>query len=982
MNCAICREPLRAERKVQTLGAKGRKSLLAATVARGDEQLHTELESIGSPCNVHAACYKDYTRETTIVAAKRNGDRSQRRSKSETFSIKEDCFFCGKRVHPHQKLPKHRRKDYRKVETLPIIQTIISLAEERNNSWGNEVLLRIQTEQDLVSTEAKYHTECYLQFQKGAQERSTRSKGRPREARKEEAFDRLCRFLKENDECQFSLGDLKNQVNASLNRNDESFTSRTLKDRLQTQFGDNLIVTTLRGRMENIVTMKDKSHRVLKDTWDRDNRTDSEGEKDKIVEMAAAIMRDDIQAMIYDCSEYPTLEDANFMESLVPPRLQKFMHGVIKTKSADASCVERRCASIAHSIISACRPRSFISPILTILMSIAVYLYHRFSSKELICLLNSLGFSDDCKEVQRLLSAIVSNDQPSYQLDGFFQFVFDNADFNVATISGHNTFHSMGGIGCHSRFWEIQGHHQKVNQTSQSRYELNPRSQKLSFALDQLRMASMTLPVANPNLGAPSPSWGGFMQLASKGENYERTRIEILPFINRQPTNPSSIYTALNFAREQSSLHGMETCFVTFDQPLYVKANEIVASDEILQGVVVRLGGFHLLISFMGSVGYIMGGSGLEVLWESVYAPASVVHMMTGHAYARALRAHLLTSAALFTFMMTEMEDKTKESLSALHKAVIDQKPVDLEDEKVMQTLIEKNQQWIKTEKERSRTGRLWLNYMEQVSLIKQFIYAERTGDWALHLNSIRQMIPYFHAAGHLAYAKSARIYLQQMQTLQSTMNETEFSDMTRGRGITDNSLAKWVHAFPYCIPICEDLEAFANVSTQRSEQHKDIRDCSTSADHQDLNIFLEWLKSHSPFIEHQNQDSLTAISTGLVADSSVNCDRSLEIGMAAASALDNQLYSEIKLRRTDRVKSIGSSTNTVKIRGQSTVVNPMLLFNRITCVMQSSSDMEVYLAYELAPQPTALFTDGVIRKTNKSIFGQLLKSQTEAIDH
>ncbi|ELU13381.1 hypothetical protein CAPTEDRAFT_209293 [Capitella teleta] len=157
----------------------------------------------------------------------------------------------------------------------------------------------------------------------------------------------------------------------------------------------------------------------------------------------------------------------------------------------------------------------------------------------------------------------------------------------------------------------------------------------------------MTLPVANPNLGAPSPSWGGFMQLASKGEFCKKTRTEILPFINLQPTNPSSIYTALNFAREQSSLHGMETCFVTFDQPLYAKAIEIVASDEILQGVVVRLGGFHLLMSFMGSVGYIMGGSGLEVLWESVYAPASVVHMMT------------------------EMEDKTKESLSALHKAII-----------------------------------------------------------------------------------------------------------------------------------------------------------------------------------------------------------------------------------------------------------------------------------------------------------------------
>ncbi|ELU05771.1 hypothetical protein CAPTEDRAFT_216916 [Capitella teleta] len=388
---------------------------------------------------------------------------------------------------------------------------------------------------------------------------------------------------------------------------------------------------------------------------------------------------------------------------------------------------------------------------------------------------------------------------------GFFQFVFDNDYFNVASISGHNTFHSMGGVGYvtpdpgRSRHTikrstklvkvDVTGQFSKVAIKAYKKpfvsalscikisslfpYELNPRIQKLSFALDQLWMASMTLPDANPNLGAPSPSWGGFMQVASKGEICEQTRIEILPFINLQPTNPSSIYTALNFVRKQSSLHGMETCFVTFDQPLYAKAIEIVASDEILQGVVVM--------------------------------------------------------------------HKTKESLSALHKAIIGQKPVDLEDEKVTQTLIEKNQQWIITEKERSRTERLWLNYMEQVSLIKLFIYAERTGDWALHLNSIRQIIPYFHAAGHLAYAKSARIYLQQMQALQSTMNETEFgkftktgyftirrkdnlwggifSDqsieqnlmrllktlggITRGQGITDSSLAMLVHAFPYCIPIC-----------------------------------------------------------------------------------------------------------------------------------------------------------------------------------
>ena len=66
-----------------------------------------------------------------------------------------------------------------------------------------------------------------------------------------------------------------------------------------------------------------------------------------------------------------------------------------------------------------------------------------------------------------------------------------------------------------------------------------------------------------------------------------------------------------------------------FDQPLYMKASDnIAASDDLINGF-VWLGGFHLLMSCMSSVGCIMTGSGLEELWESVYAKGSVVHMMS-----------------------------------------------------------------------------------------------------------------------------------------------------------------------------------------------------------------------------------------------------------------------------------------------------------------------------------------------------------------
>ena len=55
-------------------------------------------------------------------------------------------------------------------------------------------------------------------------------------------------------------------------------------------------------------------------------------------------------------------------------------------------------------------------------------------------------------------------------------------------------------------------------------------------------------------------------------------------------------------------------------------------------------------MSYMGSVtsvGYIMAGSGLDSLWETVYASNTVVQVLTGHAYARALRAHIISSAVI-----------------------------------------------------------------------------------------------------------------------------------------------------------------------------------------------------------------------------------------------------------------------------------------------------------------------------------------------
>ena len=504
---------------------------------------------------------------------------------------------------------------------------------------------------------------------------------------------------------------------------------------------------------------------------------------------------------------------------------------------------------------------------------------------------------------------------------------------------------------------------------------------------------------------------------------YERSRIETLPFINLDPSNLSTIYTALCFAQKQCENYGLRVCPVTFDQPLYIKAAEIVASSRDLDKVIVRLGGFHLLMSYLGSICHIMTGSGLAELWEQVYAKGSVIHMLSGHAFSRSLRAHILTSSALIGVLLGTpgtLDRIDKDQLEALHRSLLnqDRKAVDVAEEECIKQLGLVISQVLDRAATESRTGKLWVQYIQPVALLQHFVRAERTGDWELHLYCIRQMIPHFHAAGHLHYAKSARLYLQQMESLDKCMPVDEyklftesgyftirrqdafwagnFSDqtieqflmrtlktsggMTHGRGITDSTLTKWVHALPRCAPICDALEQFTGVHTGTSEQHKDLRQSSQARDIKDRGIFEGWLHAHPPFAGYE-ADRLVSVATGIVASESVNCDRAVEIGSKAASDMTGKKFTDVSLRRNDKVTTMGSKDKMLSVRGQQVEVNPSLLFNRITCVLNNSTELEAFLAYELAPQPPSLFEDGLMRKPPKSSLGLLLKSFSKNYD-
>lgn len=70
----------------------------------------------------------------------------------------------------------------------------------------------------------------------------------------------------------------------------------------------------------------------------------------------------------------------------------------------------------------------------------------------------------------------------------------------------------------------------------------------------------------------------------------------------------------------------------------------------------IRLGGFHLILSFLGCFGYIMNASGLKEAFTLIYAENTVDKILNGTFYARAIRANFLVSLTLSQIWMSTLQ--------------------------------------------------------------------------------------------------------------------------------------------------------------------------------------------------------------------------------------------------------------------------------------------------------------------------------------
>lgn len=422
-------------------------------------------------------------------------------------------------------------------------------------------------------------------------------------------------------------------------------------------------------------------------------------------------------------------------------------------------------------------------------LALGLTVRHATGSKYLLNLLHGLGHSASYDKVLRAETAIAkqqsANQEYSYMPEGFecnqpTILVYDNIDFQEETLSGAGSSHYTNGI-----MFQIA---QSGSTLGLSRKVVVPTSKRTFTptkhdvpAYHQFRKdGPQKSAIANPDIAS-------FLQSKSTDENYlvlkladgpspgtwtginirtttplDRSVIHYLPIIEASPTDPATVRHVLAEAIKMADTLQCPTVMVVFDQAIYYKAQVIRWVDEdIRDRLLPRLGELHTIMSFTSAIGKRFARSGLEDLLveAEVIAGGSMKGFISGHMYNRAIRGHKLLFEALGLLQLKEfIETCSPELLEELQDGISMLElrlstGVSLSSDPSTKFLTAFHTHSAKRCSE-SPMYAFWNSYLEMVAIVLSFIRGTRTGDFSLHLSSLRQMLPWFFAYDRTNYAR------------------------------------------------------------------------------------------------------------------------------------------------------------------------------------------------------------------------------------
>ena len=153
---------------------------------------------------------------------------------------------------------------------------------------------------------------------------------------------------------------------------------------------------------------------------------------------------------------------------------------------------------------------------------------------------------------------------------------------------------------------------------------------------------------------------------------------------------------------------------------------------------------------------------------------------------------------------------------------------------------------------------------------------------------------------------------------------------LTRGKGFTPSVRALWLQSMHAYSAMHNALSEVTRHHHATSDQHEEMGKSRLSRDYHDLMKILEWFETNDPFDSNRNQ--LQSLSSGLIADESINCDNVEKVGHEIQAKLDNVSITKATVKRKEQVKSLASLKNIVRIHNENINIDPVQLFYETYC--------------------------------------------------
>ena len=418
---------------------------------------------------------------------------------------------------------------------------------------------------------------------------------------------------------------------------------------------------------------------------------------------------------------------------------------------------------------------------------------------------------------------------------------------------------------------------------------------------------------------------------------------------------------------------------------------------------------------------------------------------MKGKSYNRGIRAHKLAMEALFRLIWDAFVAWCASHTGDDEERVVDEEAVirkvedcrrEITTKTELRASVEELQQENKDvrllfqdfkdeSRTKSKTFAFWEDYGHMVKLLLQFIKAERTGNWELHLLSVSAMVPYFFAMDRLNCARWLPVYIMDMRQLATKHPEVHQEFVTGNHAVsrfiksfvqvsTDMALEQSINADSKSrggiISISQNPGALnrwfltshkrASVTTalknmftpecDRIDVHKEASSKCVACDEVDVQKLISCLPTDlmsNPFT--QQTESLVNFATGVVSPTDISdvLVRSIDKGREQMNTFAEKWLNTNQISFWDpitklKVKTFESTTKKVQVKA----VNVKLVTAGVDrelfgCLLIAANvrqiNLKEVLCYELSSLPFSLaHQDGSLRKTNKSSLAALIEAK------